>query len=74
LRFFGWWGGVHMAQLLRNFKGGLRKVLQKVTKGGEGVQNGEKMRYVIFERPLWVNIVREIVLLIPLGHVKLSII
>jgi hypothetical protein len=43
-------GGVHMAQLLRNFKGGLRKVLQKVTKGGEGVQNGEKMRYVIFER------------------------
>jgi hypothetical protein len=44
-------GGVHMAQLLRNFKGGLRKVLQKVTKGGEGVQNGEKMRYVIFERP-----------------------
>jgi hypothetical protein len=42
-----------MAQLLRNFKGGLRKVLQKVTKGGgEGVQNGEKMRYVIFERPL----------------------
>jgi hypothetical protein len=23
-----------MAQLLRNFKGGLRKVLQKVTKGG----------------------------------------
>jgi hypothetical protein len=35
-------GRVHMAQLLRNFKGELRKVLQKVTKGwGEGVQNGE---------------------------------
>jgi hypothetical protein len=47
-------GGVHMAQLLRNFKGELRKVLEKVTKGGEGVQNGEKMRYVIFERPLLV--------------------
>jgi hypothetical protein len=31
-----------MVQLLRNFKGGLRKVLQKVTKGGRGFKTVKK--------------------------------